>query len=301
MTEMATEEPKRAKMQKLRMICEQEVRNFREKAELRANSIREWIKSMKPLTEKMLASRGELAKSTDHLKELEASLRETLKVNAARKAKHTAISEAISTMEVRIEHLQRTLDDQREKKEKYEALLSQQLLALQRIEEKNENVLETKKTRDMTEWYKRVLGLKIEGGEGVKFSFNKIDPNDQDKEYYFFIRLEGDVYILLHCNPQLDNIDELVEELNRSNGLFKFVRDMREKFKETTCKDWHASAVLSPSLNSFESRAEIVIQDEPLPRYKTRNLGSVHEDVPTKVAILSPLRRSPRFMVKKLS
>lgn len=29
---------------------------------------------------------------------------------------------------------------------------------------------------------------------GVKFIFNKIDQNDQDKVYWFVVRLDGDIY-----------------------------------------------------------------------------------------------------------
>lgn len=42
--------------------------------------------------------------------------------------------------------------------------------------------------------------------------------------------------IVLHCNPEVDDIDELIKELNRTNGLFKFVRVMREKFQEISRK-----------------------------------------------------------------
>ena len=37
---------------------------------------------------------------------------------------------------------------------------------------------------------------------------------------------------MLDCDPHLNGIKELINELNRTNGLFKFVRIMREKFQE---------------------------------------------------------------------
>lgn len=36
---------------------------------------------------------------------------------------------------------------------------------------------------------------------------------------------------MIECDPQLNDAKELLRELNRSNGLFKFVRTMREKFQ----------------------------------------------------------------------
>lgn len=37
---------------------------------------------------------------------------------------------------------------------------------------------------------------------------------------------------VLECDPQLDDLKELIRELNKTNGLFKFVRIMRQKFQE---------------------------------------------------------------------
>lgn len=38
-------------------------------------------------------------------------------------------------------------------------------------------------------------------------------------------------FLVIECDPQLNDAKELLRELNRSNGLFKFVRTMREKFQ----------------------------------------------------------------------
>ena len=41
---------------------------------------------------------------------------------------------------------------------------------------------------------------------------------------------------VLDCDPEVNDTKELINELNQSNGLFKFVRTMREKFQEAaTC------------------------------------------------------------------
>ena len=37
---------------------------------------------------------------------------------------------------------------------------------------------------------------------------------------------------VLSCEPSFDGIEELVHELNKTDGLFKFVRVMRKKFQE---------------------------------------------------------------------
>lgn len=298
---MEAEESTYSKMLRLRLLCDQKIRACHERNELLVSSIRDSNKSIKLLAEKTLAKRGEVAKLKDQAKELEASFCETLKVHGSKKAKLSTFFVAISSIVERIEHLKRALDEQRAKKDEYETVISQQLIALQIIEDKNEKeALEVKKIQEATNWYKSVLGFQIEGGDGVKFSFNNIDPNDHDKEFWFVVKLDGDLYTLLHCNPQLENTDELVEELNRTNGLFKFVKVMRESFKKTTYK-----AVLSLPLNSVASRTEMFSEDNPSSQSKKRSRGSSHKDIPTKVAILSPqsittFRRSPRLMGKKL-
>lgn len=39
---------------------------------------------------------------------------------------------------------------------------------------------------------------------------------------------------VLDCDLQLDDIKEMVQELNKTNDLFRFVRLMREKFLKST-------------------------------------------------------------------
>lgn len=42
--------------------------------------------------------------------------------------------------------------------------------------------------------------------------------------------------IVLKCDPRLSGTTELVYELNKSNGLFKFVRTMRERFQQAAAQ-----------------------------------------------------------------
>jgi kinetochore protein Spc25 len=49
--------------------------------------------------------------------------------------------------------------------------------------------------------------------------------------YYMF-----SVISVLDCDPHLNDTKELIHELNKTNGLFKFVRIMREKFQEAVAQ-----------------------------------------------------------------
>ena len=40
---------------------------------------------------------------------------------------------------------------------------------------------------------------------------------------------------MLECDPQI-NTEELINELNIKNGLFRFIRTMREKFQEDAAR-----------------------------------------------------------------
>ncbi|KAG0480730.1 hypothetical protein HPP92_011285 [Vanilla planifolia] len=300
-------ESTRAKMEKLRMSCQLEIRACRERSGLLFGSIRQSLKSIKPLFEDALGNRGTLAKVKDELKEVEACFRGTLKVNASKEAKHAAIGEALSSTDARIELLKKTVQEQKAKKEEYEAVLSQQLLVLEKIEEKNEvAIIESKKIQEATEWYKNFLGFHAEGGEGVKFIFSKIDPKNYDKEYSFVVRLDGDRYTLLDCDPQVDGIDGLVEELNRTNGLFKFVRVVRGKFQEIACQVPAMIAISTPPPNSMDSRTDTLTNQDGLSlRSRRHPRGSHRKVVPAQAVILSSpsvlaSRRSPRFKATNL-
>lgn len=41
---------------------------------------------------------------------------------------------------------------------------------------------------------------------------------------------------MIDCDPQLNDAKELLIELNKSNGLYKFIRTMREKFLEVVAR-----------------------------------------------------------------
>ncbi|MBA0558617.1 hypothetical protein Golob_015629 [Gossypium lobatum] len=77
------------------------------------------------------------------------------------------------------------------------------------------------------------------------------------QEYSLTIRHANDAYSLLDCDPPLNGIGELINELNRTNGLFKFVRIMREKFQEA------AALGLQPQSTSFRQGSSAISMSCP--------------------------------------
>eukprot|EP01095_Lingulamoeba_sp_RSL-Kostka_P006896 TRINITY_DN2187_c0_g1_i1.p1 TRINITY_DN2187_c0_g1~~TRINITY_DN2187_c0_g1_i1.p1 ORF type:complete len:226 (-),score=46.56 TRINITY_DN2187_c0_g1_i1:247-924(-) len=94
------------------------------------------------------------------------------------------------------------------------------------------------KTLDDIEFFHKYLGLSCNNENGgLKIKLQNIDPNDPEREFYFIIFLNGqDNYQIRECSPNVNNIDEYLEELNLTNDLSFFVRNIRKQFK-TMCTD----------------------------------------------------------------
>ncbi|KAH0864484.1 LOW QUALITY PROTEIN: hypothetical protein HID58_081695 [Brassica napus] len=88
--------------------------------------------------------------------------------------------------------------------------------------------------KDAISWYKQALGFHVEAGHGVKFTFTNIDAERPTREFSFTVHYGNDIYTLVDCNSQLD---DLVQELNKTNDHFGFVRQMRDKFQKATLSE----------------------------------------------------------------
>ncbi|KAF6155180.1 hypothetical protein GIB67_019706 [Kingdonia uniflora] len=93
----------------------------------------------------------------------------------------------------------------------------------------NQGIRHKEHIQDVISWYNKLLGIRVEGRNGVKFIFNNINSQNPNEEYSFTLRYADDNYTLLDCDPYLGDMKEFIQELNQTNGLFKFVRIMREK------------------------------------------------------------------------
>lgn len=303
----------RTKMEQVRLTCERDFHIQQQSIDAGVISFRQSLESTNTQAQQTLQFQSKLGKLKTELREAEDNLVKAVAVKTRKEAKRIEIAELISTTNARVEELRGAVEDKRARKHKYSALISQQEDALEALQEKlNQNTEHREAIEEATVWYNKVLGLRIECGQGVKFVFNNIDANNPDDEYSFTVRRENDVHTLIDCDPQLIDAKELLIELNKSNGLFKFVRTMREKFLEAvarglTSQDQDTSSVSVPPLMSSIS---ISSRDESSPQkaehqsdeYK-RTSGKLVRGKRDRSAILSPVsasshRRSPRFKVK---
>ncbi|XP_038044651.1 kinetochore protein Spc25-like [Patiria miniata] len=82
--------------------------------------------------------------------------------------------------------------------------------------------------------YQDRLGLQFKNiGDGqLQFAFTQLDPKDHNRVFFFTIKIENNKYNLKDCNPNIEGLEKMVDELNESNNLMKFVVATRRKFKE---------------------------------------------------------------------
>ncbi|KAK7265657.1 hypothetical protein RJT34_33280 [Clitoria ternatea] len=260
------------------------------------------------------------------LQELKAKLREdeddlvkALAVKTRKEARRMALIDAIASAKARVEDLDASVREHRTKKQEYAAFLSQQSLSLAASDGKlNESIEYKDETHEAISWYNRVLGFHVKGSHGVKFTFKNINLNDPNEEYFFTICHENDIYTLLSCEPSLEDTKELIHELNKTNGLFKFVRVMRKKFQETVAQGslsvtggkHEESAFISasaPVLSMSSARSDSSTKEneqeveptEGSSQYKKQNVRRW-----LKSTVLSPgsavsVRQSPRLKARK--
>ncbi|XP_026387303.1 kinetochore protein SPC25 homolog isoform X2 [Papaver somniferum] len=299
------------KMQKLRLECETEIPIQLHRATSALTSFRNSFYFIKLKSEKTSQNQEKLGQLKTRSRELEDELVKALAVKTDKEAKRMDLNDSVLAAKGRIEELKRIVQIKTAKEEEYGAIISRQLMEAQ--EEKVKKHTDHKEsTEDAISWYNKVLGFRIEGGRGVKFIFNNINTEHPHEEYSFIVRHEDNIYTLLDCHPFVEDTKELVQELNRTNGLFKFVRIMREKFQAAVSIGYPDQATSvhpesatvsisaptsSVSANGSESRNE---QNQQPGALEIRNKKVKRVGV-EKSQILSPAsasshRRSPRLL-----
>jgi len=144
-------------------------------------------------------------------------------VQLCKASKGKLTTESISDATAMIEQLGNLVADLRDKRDKRTTVISEELHALEPLEaSSNEDAAVQDQMEEAIFWYEKFLGFKTVGGEeGVKFVFNKVDPQSPDR------------YNLLQCDPHIKDVEKLVTDLNLSDNVVKFLRIIREKFQSS--------------------------------------------------------------------
>ncbi|XP_042949327.1 kinetochore protein SPC25 homolog isoform X2 [Carya illinoinensis] len=282
--ETQAEDTVRRKMESLRLIYDGEIPIQQQKMDSLTTSFRKSLELIGATARETFQNHGKIGEVKAKLRLAEDDMVKALAVKTRKEAERMARMDAIAAQKARVEELRRSVQEQRANRDEYAAITSQQFLALAALEDRSNKEVECKaETQVATLWYNRVLGFHVEGGH------------------------------VLDCDPHLNDTKELIHELNRTNGLFKFVRIMREKFQEAVAQEfWPQSTtrhqessmismsapVLSMSTDRSESSDHCVQHGEG-----NRPKKVIHARV-MKPDVLSPgsassVRWSPRLKVNK--
>ncbi|MED6105967.1 hypothetical protein PIB30_000758 [Stylosanthes scabra] len=298
-------------------ICDTEIPLQQRKIDAFAASFSKFLQSIHSTANQTAQLQGQLEEAKGKLREAEDDLVKAIAVKTRKEAKRMALSDAIASAKARVEGLKVSIQQQQTKKKDFAEFLAQQSLALAASEGRSNESIEQDETQEAISWYNRVLGFHVEGGHGVKFTFKNINVNNPNEEYSFTIRHENNTYTLLSCEPSLGNTEQLVHELNKTNGLFKFVRVMRKKFQEAVTQEIlfqttveHEESVLmstsAPVLSMSSARSDTTAEgnDDRVEPVKSNTHIKKHIQRRVKSGILSPgsassVRQSPRLKAMK--
>ncbi|XP_061362946.1 kinetochore protein SPC25 homolog isoform X2 [Gastrolobium bilobum] len=271
------------------------------------------LQSLRAIAHETARFQAKLAEVKGKLREAEDDLVKALGVKTRREAKRMALMDAIASVKGRVEGLKTSIHEQRIKNEECATIVSQHCLASE--EKTNESIEHKVETQEAISWYNRILGFHV---EGVKFTFKNINANNPNEEYFFTIRHEDDMYTLLNCEPSVKDTKELIHELNKTNGLFKFVRIMRKKFQEAvpqgslsmTTNEHQESALISASapalsISTIRSYSPTTVNEhQGEPTESNMHLRKQNTQRRVKSALLSPgsassVHQSPLLKVRK--
>ncbi|KAF5476754.1 hypothetical protein F2P56_003459 [Juglans regia] len=258
--ETQAEDTVRRKMESLRLIYDGEIPIQQRKMDSLKASFRKSLELIGVTARETFQNHGKIGEVKAKLRLAEDDLVKALAVKTRKEAERMAKMDAIAAQKARVEELRRSVQEQRANRDEYAAIISQQFLALATFEDRSNKEVECKaETQDATLWYNRVLGFHVEGGHGVKFTFKNINKKNPNEKYSFTIRYAYDTYTLLDCDIHLNDTKELIHELNRTNGLFKFVRIMREKFQEAMAQEFLPQSTTSHQESSMISMSAPVL------------------------------------------
>lgn len=298
----------RAKLSELRIVCDKDIAIHQQKIDSVFGSFGNFLQSYRSKADITAQNQAKLGKLKVELRELEDELVRALAVKTRKEAKRIAITDSLSDTIVKVDELQKIVKDQSNRKDEYAAILTEQSKALAESEEHSQEAFRHREEiQEAFTWYNRVLGFRIDGGQGVTFTFTNINKKCPSEEYSFTVRHANEKYTLLDSKPHLNDIEKLVHELNKSNGLFRFVRIMRQKFQaalsgSTTQFIYQDQDCTSISLSAPVSSVSTDSRSKsPFPlRESNRDIKNANHGISSKSPhlFLSP-RRSPRLLVKK--
>ncbi|KAK0058000.1 kinetochore protein Spc25 [Biomphalaria pfeifferi] len=111
------------------------------------------------------------------------------------------------------------------------------LLKTESLKTVSQNKVNLKQLTEESSMFSQHLGLKMTKVKGgwLQFVFTLIDVNKPDSCYFFSLKVDSlKKYIVADCQPEIKDMDHLVEKLNSTNNLKAFVHAVRRRFVSST-------------------------------------------------------------------
>lgn len=127
----------------------------------------------------------------------------------------------------------------------HEASVSRKLLKLkQMLLSKKDKKQNKDSRRDLTQhvlgFYEQNLGLRIgtasanipitDDENAISFVFHNINESNPQRTYSFVLLTDGIIYKVVNCQPPVNEMDDLLSNLNKTNDLHSFTVEIRKCF-----------------------------------------------------------------------
>jgi len=176
-----------------------------------------------------LEDTNKLEKAVAGLKEGEAEIEGVLKKLERGTEAVAAFKNQVEVMAAEVAEAASSAQEFGGKAERREA----EVAKLQRAVVNKEGQVEEERAKLETELarWKRSLGLEIVTTKsGITFTFTNLVREDPAKKFRCELGLEEGRYVVLHCLPQVNGLNVLVDHLNVSKDLSGFMVTLRKKF-----------------------------------------------------------------------
>ncbi|KAJ1675066.1 kinetochore-associated Ndc80 complex subunit spc25, partial [Spiromyces aspiralis] len=138
---------------------------------------------------------------------------------------------SVEQLEVEQEQINLEVAELEEELSQLECELEERKRGLERMRGVVES--QQKEDRPELEFFERVLGLEIRGGDRdneLVFVFTKVSTIYPDKPYLIAVDLSKRTYKVSRCEPAISKLDQLVDWLNETRDFYSFLKKLRAEF-----------------------------------------------------------------------
>ncbi|XP_067932143.1 kinetochore protein Spc25-like [Watersipora subatra] len=169
-----------------------------------------------------------IAKSNESVKELEVTMQKLMGHTNSRKQELENRTNKIKEMKKEIEEISPEAIEKEE--EELKKLIDKEKTSKSPDDTDNDERISELLMK--MEAYQEKLGIQIHTSEGcIEFIFTGVDTQCPNNVYTIKLALEGPLYKCISCEPPIDKVQALLEDLNQNHNLQQFITAIRREFK----------------------------------------------------------------------